>query len=496
MKPAPPADAEKGSTSAADAGTPPPARLSQLAAMAALSGTGNGIALKSGGFVLARLIVAGKPVGAVVEGSVGAALYLGMFCGSIISGWMAQRYGRRIAIGFGEAWILLISFVFGFIPGANWTVAWRAMLGIGVGVCAMCKPLYLAECAPSQIRGRVLCFFALCFPLGYLIMEFVDWFPDGGNGSYPGWWRVEICLGMVMPLLLLTLLYWMPESPSFRAEGAPAPATADDEATALMASSADSGAAAESRRRRAAFWLVVALTFAVEGCGTAGLTQFSKEMFDELEAEDADGMWSDAAYGSLFAALCIVGAITVFFLIDSTGRRPLVVGGALGLALSWVAYSASTGRWASLALVASALPAALITSAYVCRGEARSPFRPAEWAPPPLICCPAPVPAPPPPPPLSLGTVCADARADAASEPRTHARLRVCGQVCGRSVHLPVLAACTADNGTAVAVLRLRDDCRRVGDLPVFAAARDQGAASRRHLARFGLSGLSTVCSW
>ena len=104
-------------------------------------------------------------------------------------------------------------------------------------------------------------------------------------------------------------------------------------------------------------------------------------MFDELEAEDADGMWSDAAYGSLFAALCIVGAITVFFLIDSTGRRPLVVCGALGLALSWVAYSASTGRRASLALVASALPAALITSAYVCRGEARSPLSTSRLAP-------------------------------------------------------------------------------------------------------------------
>ena len=160
------ADAEEGS-STADATTPPPARLSQLAAMAALSGTGNGVALKSGGFVLARLVVAGKPVGAFVEGSVGAALYLGMLCGSLVAGWMAQRYGRKVAIGFGEAWVLLVSLAFGFVPGADWVVAWRAMLGVGVGVCAMGKPLYLAECAPSPYRGRVLCLFALCFPLGY-----------------------------------------------------------------------------------------------------------------------------------------------------------------------------------------------------------------------------------------------------------------------------------------------------------------------------------------
>ena len=371
--------------------------------MAALSGTGNGIALKSGGFVLARLIVAGKPVGAFVEGSVGAALYLGMLGGSILSGWMAQRYGRKVAIGFGEAWILLVSLVFGFIPGANWAVVWRVMLGAGVGVCAMCKPLYLAESAPSVYRGRVLCFFALCFPIGYLTMELVDWCSDGGDGSSPGWWRVEIWLGMVMPLLLLTLLYWMPESPSFRAEGSPAPATsAADEATALMASSADRGAAAERRRRHAAFWLVVALTIAVEGCGTAGLTQYSKEMFDELEAEDADGMWSDAAYGSFFAALCIVGALTVFFLIDRHGRRPLVVSGALGLAVSWVAYSASTGRWAALALVGSALPAALVTSAYVCHVLARpiSPPKPFATSHPSSACTHTPCPPPPPPPPL------------------------------------------------------------------------------------------------
>ena len=37
------------------------------------------------------------------------------------------------------------------------------------------------------------------------------------------------------------------------------------------------------QRRRAALWLVVALPFAAEGCGTAGRTQYSKEMFDELD---------------------------------------------------------------------------------------------------------------------------------------------------------------------------------------------------------------------
>ena len=65
--------------------------------------------------------------------------------------------------------------------------------------------------------------------------------------------------------------------------------------------------------------------------------------------------------------------MAVFLLVDRHGRRPLAVGGALGLAASWVAYSASTGLWAALALVASALPAALVTSAYVRSGEAPTP---------------------------------------------------------------------------------------------------------------------------
>ncbi|CCT70169.1 probable ITR1-Inositol permease [Fusarium fujikuroi] len=80
----------------------------------------------------------------------------GAFLGAIFAGCSADRYGRKVAIYVG-----CVLFIIGaIIQAASFSVAQmtvgRLIVGFGVGSAAMIIPLYIAECAPSKYRGRMI----------------------------------------------------------------------------------------------------------------------------------------------------------------------------------------------------------------------------------------------------------------------------------------------------------------------------------------------------
>ena len=80
----------------------------------------------------------------------------GAFIGAIIAGLTADRYGRKIAIYVG-----CVLFAVGAVLQASaYTIAQmcvgRLVVGFGVGSAAMVVPLYIAEIAPTKVRGRLI----------------------------------------------------------------------------------------------------------------------------------------------------------------------------------------------------------------------------------------------------------------------------------------------------------------------------------------------------
>lgn len=80
----------------------------------------------------------------------------GAFIGAIIAGLTADKYGRKIAIYVG-----CVLFTIGAIlQGAAYSIAQmsvgRLIVGFGVGSAAMVVPLYIAEIAPTKVRGRLI----------------------------------------------------------------------------------------------------------------------------------------------------------------------------------------------------------------------------------------------------------------------------------------------------------------------------------------------------
>jgi MFS family permease len=96
-------------------------------------------------------------------------------------------------------------------------LAWRTILGIGVGICITAKPLYIVEAAPAAWRGRLLTLLALSILIGQVVCEGVDWAgpPNSiGLAISERFSRVEIAISGAFPLLLLLLLYLMPHTPT------------------------------------------------------------------------------------------------------------------------------------------------------------------------------------------------------------------------------------------------------------------------------------------
>ncbi len=138
---------------------------------------------------------------------VGAVLGGGLF-GTLLAGPVGDYYGRRFLIAFSAVvFIVGIGFVllaktFLMIFGA------RLLLGTAVGMVAVAVPLYVAEMVPSQDRGKYITFFQLLLTFGIVLAYFVDLiFTPTGN------WRAMFAILLIPSVILLIGILLLPETP-------------------------------------------------------------------------------------------------------------------------------------------------------------------------------------------------------------------------------------------------------------------------------------------
>ena len=138
-----------------------------------------------------------------------AALY-GTVAGSLLGGWPADRFGRRPTL----LWIGMLYFVSAVWSGLasdvySFIVA-RFIGGVGIGVSTVVAPLYIAEIAPAEQRGRLAGMFQFNIVFGILI-AFLSNALLAGMGENAWRWMLGVA---AFPALLYTVLcFVIPESP-------------------------------------------------------------------------------------------------------------------------------------------------------------------------------------------------------------------------------------------------------------------------------------------
>ena len=121
-----------------------------------------------------------------IHGITSSSALLGCIVGSALSGFFASYFGRKKSLAIAGIFFFLSAlgsycpeFMFfdHGVPSASLLVAfniYRILGGIGVGLASAICPMYIAEVAPSNMRGTLVSWNQFAIIFGQLVVYFVN----------------------------------------------------------------------------------------------------------------------------------------------------------------------------------------------------------------------------------------------------------------------------------------------------------------------------------
>jgi len=170
------------------------------------------------GYVIPGLVKAGLLANVAVGIFTGPALFVaatftGLFIGTFVFGFVADKYGRRAIFTFSLLFYCAATLVMAFQDSGFSVCLWRLIAGIGIGVELVTIDTYLAELVPKHVRGRAFAYnqviqFAVVPVVAFLSYMLVPIAPFGIDG-----WRWVVAIGSLGALFVWFLRRGIPESP-------------------------------------------------------------------------------------------------------------------------------------------------------------------------------------------------------------------------------------------------------------------------------------------
>jgi putative MFS transporter len=146
-----------------------------------------------------------------------AALFSGLFIGTIGCGFLADRFGRRAIFTWSLIWYAVANLIMATQTTAFGLNFWRFIVGIGIGVEMVTIGTYLSEIVPKQIRGRA---FALGQAVGFTavpVVAFISYELVPRTVFGIDGWRWVVVIGCHGALFVWWIRRSLPESPRWLA---------------------------------------------------------------------------------------------------------------------------------------------------------------------------------------------------------------------------------------------------------------------------------------
>ncbi len=294
---------------------------------------------------------------APMEGWLMSSALLGCVFGAAVSGYLADKYGRKLILLVSSILFIVSAFSCAISVDTTQLIIARIIGGIGVGFAAMVAPMFISELAPPQLRGRLVSLYQLSITLGILCSYLSNSFllhygvrnVSETTDSFMHFYLVaEVWRGMlgsnVVPALLFFLfLLFVPESPRWLVkmgntdeagrilERVNGKNVAESELAEIEKTiSGESGSFSQLMQPaiRIALIIGIALPFLSQLAGITTVMYYAPAIFEKAGLKANDAMGSAAIIG-FFNMIFTVVAI---WKVDKWGRKPLLIWGFIGLA--------------------------------------------------------------------------------------------------------------------------------------------------------------------
>jgi SP family arabinose:H+ symporter-like MFS transporter len=289
------------------------------------------------------------------EGWVVSSAVLGCIVGTAASGWLADRFGRRVILRLAGVLFLVSTVTSAVPPSALVLVLARIVGGLGIGIASVVGPLYIAEVSLPRLRGRMIAVYQLAITVGILMafasnaLVFRFGARIAGDVRFLRWllvdqmWRGMLGACALPSLLFVLLILLVPESPRWllkkgrEAEASRVLArllgTRDvrQELSVISRSlTAGAGSLAELFSPRLRRPLVIGVLMTIFGnlSGINVIMYYSPKLLETAGAAPEGAMNGTVVIG----VMNILFTLVAIALVDRAGRRPLLLVGVSGCA--------------------------------------------------------------------------------------------------------------------------------------------------------------------
>jgi sugar porter (SP) family MFS transporter len=291
---------------------------------------------------------------------------IGCLFGAMASGYLSDHYGRKRPLVAAAALFTIAAIGTGAANQFTPFIVFRLIGGLGIGLASALSPMYIAEISPAHLRGRLVSINQLTIVIGILAAQVINYLiaekvPEGTSGdmilhSWNGQtgWRWMFWAGTFPALLFFLFSFFIPESPRYLAKSGKwtnasailekigGKKYAIQEQNEIAETLHGTGSKIDwnsllSKKVRPVLILGVVLAVFQQWCGINVIFNYAEEVF------------TSAGYsvGDMLFNIVITGTVNLIFtvlamrMVDSWGRRKLMLLGAGGLAVIYFALGAS-----------------------------------------------------------------------------------------------------------------------------------------------------------
>jgi len=288
---------------------------------------------------------------ATLKGWVVGSALLGCFFGAIVAGPLSIKIGRK--------WSLIISALLFSVSAwgsglpemlpetVTMLVIFRIIGGLGIGIASMNAPMYIAEIAPSSIRGKMVTYYQLAIVVGFFVVFLATYFignslTEAENLQFG--WRRMFWSELIPSLLFLVLLFFVPKSPRWLA------LKGEDDAALNILIKVHGEAQAQNeikeikaslkqkeQKVKVNYFSKTILTIIIIGTALSVLQQFTginAVLYygaDIFEKALGFGKEDVLAQQILLAFVNLIFTFVAMYTVDKYGRKPLIYVGSIGM---------------------------------------------------------------------------------------------------------------------------------------------------------------------